>query len=99
VLDDCDNPISNTTGVNVTFNIFYNDTYPPAAFRTCTDVHYMSDGYYYCIWDSNSFDNGTYSVRMNATNVTLHNNGTFMEYGSFGLGLPPNTPRSFLPGT
>ncbi|MFH0929623.1 MAG: hypothetical protein V1818_04740, partial [Candidatus Aenigmatarchaeota archaeon] len=92
VEDDCDNPISNETGINVTFEIYKNSTYPPQADTFCFDVTYFGNGVYNCLWNSQAFENGTYIIRMNASNVSFHNNGTHTKWGAFGMEVPPNTP-------
>ena len=92
VLDDCGNAIANTTGVNITIRIYKNSTYPSDPTDYCANVTYLGNATYNCLWNSTGLDNGTYSIRMNASNVNLNNNGTYLKSSAFGLGVPPNSP-------
>ncbi|MFH1473362.1 MAG: hypothetical protein ABIE55_00555, partial [Candidatus Aenigmatarchaeota archaeon] len=92
VEDDCGNRISNETGINVTFEVFKNNTYPASADTYCFDVTYLGNGIYSCLWDTKTYENDTYKIRMDASNVSFHNNGTYSKPGAFGLNVPPNTP-------
>jgi len=63
------------------------------------NVTYLGNGYYSCLWNVSNYVNGSYNVRMNATNVTFHNNGTFLKGGAFGVNVPPNAQPVLTVGT
>lgn len=80
--------------MNVTFKLYKNSTYPTETESLCTDVAYLENGIYSCIWSSDMYENGSYNVKINASNVSFHNNGTYTKIGTFGINMPPNSPPS-----
>ncbi|MBD3155046.1 MAG: DUF2341 domain-containing protein, partial [Candidatus Aenigmarchaeota archaeon] len=99
--DDCGNIIEESTGVVVEFKVYKNDTHPIGELTNCTDVSYLGSGVYSCQWPTNTtdYENGTYQVLMNASNVVYYNKGTYTRHGAFGLGVPPNSPPELSAGS
>ena len=88
---DCGTIFDLSGTLNVSYEIFVNDTFPTGGDRFCNDVFYNStEQTIGCEFNSSSLTNESYSIRMNASNVQYYNDGTQTSFNDFVIGIPPN---------